>query len=113
MKFYLAQASYTQEAWNACVKNPQDRTEGVRSLIESLGGRLHSFYYALGEHDLVVLFEVPDDKVAAAFSLAARAPGHLSEVRTTALLTPSELIESLRMAGGQSYKAPEGFRQGG
>jgi uncharacterized protein with GYD domain len=106
MPYYLVQASYTHDAWTTMLKNPQDRTEGLRRLVEGLGGRLHGLYYAFGEHDVVVLAEVPDDQTAAALSLSAAAPGHLKEIKTTVLLTPEELTGVLRKAGAQAYQAP-------
>jgi uncharacterized protein with GYD domain len=107
MPYYLVQASYTHEAWTALLKNPQDRTSGLRTLIEGLGGTLHGLYYAFGDHDVVVLYEAPDDQSAAAVSLSAAAPGHLKEIKTTVLLTPSELTAVLQKAGAQSYQAPQ------
>jgi uncharacterized protein with GYD domain len=107
MPYYLAQASYTHEAWTTLLKNPQSRTEGLRRLIEGLGGRLHGFYYAFGEHDIVVLLEAPDDQTAAAFSLSAAAPGHIAQIKTTVLLTPEELTTVLGKAGAQTYQAPQ------
>ena len=106
MPYYLAQASYTHDAWSALLKNPQDRTAGVRTLLEGLGGTFHGLYYAFGEHDIVLLFEVPDDQTAATASLSLAAPGHLKDIKTTVLLTPEELTTVLRKAGTQTYQAP-------
>jgi hypothetical protein len=38
---------------------------------------------------------------------------HLKDVQTAALLTPSELIESLRLAGQQTYQARQGIHSRG
>ena len=51
MPHYLTQYAYTSDAWAALAKNPQDREEVFRSLVEKLGGRLLAFYYAFGEYD--------------------------------------------------------------
>ncbi len=40
MPYYLLQAAYTPEAWANLVKNPQDRTEAIRPIIEGLGGKV-------------------------------------------------------------------------
>jgi uncharacterized protein with GYD domain len=106
MPYYLLQASYTQEAWTALRKNPQDRTEGLRTLAERLGGKLHGLFFAFGEHDIVALAEMPNDQTAAALSLSAAAPGHLQGIKTTVLLTPDELIGALQQASTQTYQAP-------
>jgi uncharacterized protein with GYD domain len=42
MPYY--QFTYTPQAWATLSKNPQDRTEAVRALVEQQGGRLLAFY---------------------------------------------------------------------
>jgi hypothetical protein len=38
-------------------------------LLKSLGGRLEALYFAFGENDAYVIFDVPDNSTAAAISL--------------------------------------------
>ena len=106
MARYLIQASYTSAAAAAFVSNPQDRVAGVTAILEKLGGKLVSFDFCLGEHDVVAVFEAPDDTTAAALALAVNAPGHLSSYRTTRLLSPKEFLAAQEKAHGLSYKAP-------
>jgi uncharacterized protein with GYD domain len=106
MPRYLIQASYTSAAIAAFVSNPQDRVSGVAAILKKLGGKLVSFDFCLGEHDVVALFEAPDDTAAAALALAVNAPGHLSSYRTTRLLSPKEFLAAQEKAHGLSYKAP-------
>ena len=51
MPFYLMRFSYTPEARARLIKRPEDRREVGRAVIEKLGGKLHGFWYAFGEHD--------------------------------------------------------------
>ena len=106
MPFYKLQFAYTQEAWAALTKHPTDRSEGLRTLAQQLGGKLVSLYYCYGEYDGFALVEAPDDTTATAIILAAITPGHLKANQTTKLFTPEELMEALRKAGGASYQAP-------
>ncbi len=53
MSLYLAQVAYTPEAWQALVRNPQDRFEAVRPAVEKLGGKLVSAWFAFGDCDIV------------------------------------------------------------
>ncbi len=106
MTRYLIQASYNSSAAAAFVSNPQDRVSGVKAILEKLGGKLVSFDFCLGEHDVVAVFEAPDDTTAAALALAINAPGHLSSYRTTRLLSPKEFLAAQEKAHGLSYKAP-------
>ena len=106
MARYLFQAAYTPEAWAAQINNPQNRVEALRPVIERLGGRLESAYYAFGDYDVIFIVEVPDNVSAAALSLAASAGGALKAVRTTPLMTLEEGMEALRKAGGAGYRPP-------
>ncbi len=77
MPLYMTQASYTPEAVAALAQNPEDRSEALRGLAESMGGRLLSFHYSFGDYDIVTMQEAPDDKTAAA---ARAACGPLDQV---------------------------------
>ena len=51
MPFYLTRFSYTPETWARLIKNPEDRRIAAQRYIESVGGKLHGFWYAFGDHD--------------------------------------------------------------
>jgi uncharacterized protein with GYD domain len=106
MALYMSQVSYTSEAWAALTQNPEDRSEVFGGLAESMGGTLLSFYYSFGEYDVLVIYEAPDESTAAAMVLAATAPGHLSKIKTTVLLSAEEGMEAMRKAGEATYRAP-------
>jgi len=108
MAHFLAQLTYTPEAWAAQLKNPQDRVEIVRPLLERLGARFESVYFAFGEYDIVLIVEAPDNVSAAAFSLAITAGGAMKAVKTTPLMTVEEGIAAMRKAGeaASSYRPP-------
>jgi uncharacterized protein with GYD domain len=110
MPRYMAQFAYTADAWAALTKNPADRSEGLRTLFQGLGGQLIDLYYHFGEYDGTLIFEAPDDGTATAAILAAISPGHVRATKTTRLMTPQEAMEAMRKAGGQSYQAPSGSR---
>ncbi len=106
MPLYMTQFAYTSEAWAALAKKPQNREEVLRALIEKLGGRLVSFYYAFGEYDGVFISEMPDEATITAAILAAISPGHVKAVKTTVLLTTEQTMAAMSKAGTQSYQAP-------
>jgi len=107
MARYLFQASYTSEAWEAQVSNPQNRIDVIRPVIERLGGRLETAYLSFGDYDVVVIVEMPDAISAAAFSLATSAGGALKAIKTTPLLTIEEGIEAMKKAAGAGYRPPQ------
>ena len=106
MPMYLTRFSYTPEAWARMAKNPEDRREAARSYIESVGGKLHGFWYAFGEFDGYNLWEAPDNVSMAAVALAISGGGALSAFETTVLLTVEETLEALKVAAEISYRPP-------
>jgi uncharacterized protein with GYD domain len=108
MPHYLIQAAYNTSGAAAMVKEPQNRIEKVTPAIEALGGRVECGYFAFGEHDVVVICELPDNASAAAFALAVGAGGSVSSYKTTALLTPEEAMQAMSKAAESSYKPAVG-----
>jgi uncharacterized protein with GYD domain len=106
MPLYLSRFSYTPETWARLIGKPEDRREAARSYIESVGGRLHGFWYAFGEHDGYTLWEAPDNVSMAAVALAIGGGGALSSLETTVLLSVEETMDALRKAGQVQYRAP-------
>ena len=106
MPRYLIQASYTAAAAAAFVTNPQDRVGGVKAIAENLGGTMISVDFCLGDYDVIVVAEMPDDVTAAAVALAVNAPGHIKSYKTTKLMTPEEFLEAQKKAQGLGYQAP-------
>jgi uncharacterized protein with GYD domain len=106
MGHYLVEAAYTPEAWKSLLKKPEDRQKAIRPVIEKLGGSLVNFWYAFGDYDVVLIFEMPDNVSAAAFSLAAMAGGALRAVKTTPLLESTEALAAMKRAAKAGYRAP-------
>lgn len=106
MHLYLAQFTYTAEAWKALAVHPSDRREVLREEAAKLGINLVALYYCLGEVDGIGIFEAPDETRAEALMIAAVAAGHLQAHKTTQLLTVEEALEAMGLAGRLGYQAP-------
>ncbi|HEX2090011.1 MAG TPA: GYD domain-containing protein [Actinomycetota bacterium] len=106
MPLYMTQFSYTPETWARMAKNPEDRREAARAYIESVGGKLHGFWYAFGEFDGYTLWEAPDNVSMAAVALAIGSGGALSKLDTVVLLTVEETLEALRKVESVRYRPP-------
>ncbi len=106
MPLYLSRFSYRAETWARLIGTPEDRRQAAQTYIESVGGKLHGFWYAFGEHDGVTLWEAPDNVSMAAVALAISGGGALSSLETTVLMTVDETIEALRKAEQVQYRAP-------
>ena len=106
MPLYLTRFSYTPETWARLIKKPEDRRAAAQQYIESVGGKLHGFWFAFGDHEGYNLWEAPDNVSMAAVALAIGGGGALSSFETTVLLTVDETIEALRKAEQVQYQAP-------
>ena len=106
MPLYLSRFSYTAETWARLIANPEDRGAAARSYIESVGGKLHGFWYAFGTHDGYTLWEAPDNVSMAAVALAISGGGALSTLETTVLVTVEETMAALRQAQQIAYRPP-------
>ena len=94
MPKYMVQASYVGEGLKGLLKEGgTKRREAVVKAIESLGGKLESFYYAFGDYDVVGIADMPDNVSSVAFSLMINVSGVI-EAKTTALLTPEEIDQA-------------------
>jgi len=106
MPLYLTKFSYTPETWARLIAKPEDRRAAAQAYIESVGGKLHGFWYAFGTHDGYNLWEAPDSVSMAAVALAISAGGALSSIETTTLLSVDEMLDALRKAGEVRYRPP-------
>ena len=106
MPMYLSRFSYTPETWARLIQNPEDRRAAATEYIESVGGKLHGFWYGFGEHDAWNLWEAPDNVSMAAVAMAIGGGGALSSFETTVLLTVEETMEAMRKAGAIRYRPP-------
>jgi uncharacterized protein with GYD domain len=105
MPLYLTKFSYKPETWARLIGKPEDRRTAAQSYIESVGGKLHGFWYAFGTHDGYNLWEAPDNVCMAAVAPAISG-GALSSLETTVLLSVDETMEALRKARQVGYRAP-------
>jgi uncharacterized protein with GYD domain len=106
MPLYLSRFSYTPETWARLIGNPEDRRVAAQAYIESVGGKLHGYWYAFGKYDGYALWEAPDNVSMAGVALAIAGGGALSSLETTVLLTVDEALDALRTAERVRYRPP-------
>ena len=96
MSKYLIEASYTAEGVKGLMKQGgTTRRAMVQKMVESLGGHLEMFYFAFGEKDVYLIFDVPDNSTAAAISLTVAGTGMI-RMKTILLLTPEEIDQAMK-----------------
>jgi uncharacterized protein with GYD domain len=106
MPKYLFQSRHNAQGANGLLKEggTSRRAESARA-VESVGGKLESFYYAFGGTDVFIIADLPDNASAASLNLAAAASGAISG-ETIVLLTPEEIDEATKK--GAAYRPPGG-----
>ena len=98
MAKYLVEARYTAEGAKGLVREGgTGRRAAAAKAVEGLGGKIEAFYYAFGEVDAYVIFDVPDNVSAAALSLAVSQSGGIN-TKTVVLMTPEEMDQAGKKA---------------
>ena len=99
MAKYLLQASYSAEGTQGLLKDgASKRRAAIQEAVQGVGGKLESIYYALGEHDVYLIVDVPDAASITAIAMTARAVGALSSGTTVQLLTVEEMDKACKTA---------------
>jgi uncharacterized protein with GYD domain len=108
MSHYLIRWQFKDATAKALVDTPQNRTGPATALIEGFGGKLLSYYFALGEYDGLGICEFPDSISVAACSMKAAATGAFARFETMALLTATEAEAAMKKAkeAKVKYRAP-------
>ncbi|WP_405997109.1 GYD domain-containing protein [Streptomyces sp. NBC_00829] len=104
MPKYLIKAKLTADGLKGLIKEGGTaRRQVVDTMVKSLGGRLESMNWALGDDDVYLVAELPDNAAVAAVGLVASSSGGV-RTSTVALLTPEEIDEAVRRK--VDYRAP-------
>ena len=104
MKKYLIKASYSANGIKGRIEDGgSKRKTAIEKMLEGLGGKMESFYFAFGEHDVYVISELPDDISATAIGLKINSSG-LASISTTVLLSPEDVDKASKKS--VNYQAP-------
>jgi uncharacterized protein with GYD domain len=103
MAKYLLEVNYTLDGMRGVkAHGGSARVAATTELIESIGGKLESFNFALGATDVYVVADFPDN-VSAVAALAVCAGGGAT-ARTVPLLTAAEVDSAA--AKNSTYRPP-------
>ena len=81
MPTYIMLANWTDQGAQKIKESPR-RVDTAKKARADMGGELKNFFMTMGDYDLVMIYEAPDDAVAARFTLLL---GMLGTVRTRTL----------------------------
>lgn len=104
MAKYLLEAHYTAAgAKGLATEGGTGRRSAIAKMLEGLGGKLETFYYAFGDVDAYVIVDVPDAITAAAVALAVNQSVGAT-VKTVVLITPEDMDKAGKKA--VDYRPP-------
>ena len=81
MTTYVMLVNWTDQGVRQ-VKDSPKRLDAAKKNLKAMGGEFKLVLMTMGAHDMVVVYEAPDDAVAARFTLML---GMLGNVRTSTL----------------------------
>lgn len=96
MATYISLIQYTQQGMQKIKESPS-RLDQVRKAYEAAGAKLRDFYLVMGEYDIVIVAEAPNDEVVAKLALTVGAAGNVRS-KTMRAFTEGEyrkLVQSL------------------
>ena len=74
MPTYISLVQYTAKGIEA-IKDSPKRLDAARKVFEDAGAKLKEFYLVMGEYDIVIICEAPNDEVVAKVNLMLGAKG--------------------------------------
>ena len=99
MPLFITQGRFTHEYIRGGMAKPEDRYAVISWLIEQAGGKLVSLYITLGQHDFMLVSEMPDAKAATILAFVATGGGGIEGSVTTQAFTTAEAKEMYEAAG--------------
>ena len=96
MTTYISCMNYTDKGIQSIHKSPQ-RLDDAKRVLEDMGGTFQNFFMTMGQYDLMLIYDAPDDAVSARFQLLLAAQGHIRSVTMKAFPEAAyrELVKSL------------------
>ena len=81
MTTYVLLTRWTEQGIRQIKESP-NRLDKAKNALKEMGGQFKSIFMTMGDYDLVMIYEAPDDAIAARFTLMLGMHGN---VRTTTL----------------------------
>lgn len=106
MTKYLVLFTFKGETLKAFMRQPSDRAAVVDEAARSVGGRLESYYWMLGEYDGLAILDLPDSTAAARLSMTISSSGAFTHLETHELFSAEQVLQLLQGPKGVEYAAP-------
>jgi uncharacterized protein with GYD domain len=106
MPKYLVEGRYTSDGIKGLAREVSSgRRVDIAKTIESAGGKLEAFYFAFGDADFYIIFDVPDNISAAALSMVANQSRFVA-CKTTVLMTADEMDRAVKQTKAIEFLPP-------
>jgi uncharacterized protein with GYD domain len=106
MPKYLVEGRYTSDGLTGLAREGISRRRAdIAKMIESAGGKLEAFYFAFGDADFYIIFDVPDNISAAALSVVANQSGYVTS-KIIVLMTADEMDQAIKKAMTVEFLPP-------
>jgi uncharacterized protein with GYD domain len=94
LSHYILLINWTEQGISKITESP-DRYSSFKALVEKAGGKLIGGYYTLGEYDVVIIIEVPNDEVVMSLMLKVGSAGNV-RTKTLKAFTAEEGIKIIK-----------------
>ena len=88
MPTYISLIQYTQKGIEG-IKDSPKRLDAARKAFEDAGAKLKDFYLVMGEYDIVIIVDAPNDETVAKVSLMLGSKGAI-KTKTSRAFTEAE-----------------------
>ena len=106
MPKYLVEGRYTSDGLKGLVRQATSRRRvDIAKTIESAGGKLEAFYFAFGDAEFYIIFDVPDNVSAAALSVVANQSRFVTS-KITVLMTADEMDQAIKKTTAIEFLPP-------
>lgn len=106
---YMLEGIATPAVFAGLIKQPEDRSENARGLMEKAGCELLDYYIGVNNYKSYVIIECGPDANIAALQFVTFAAGGIAEGTASQIITSAEAAKVAERAGELvgSYKVPE------
>ena len=100
MPKYLLHGSYSIEGNKGIIKGGGGtaRRKVITALLDSIGGKVEAFYWALGKDDFYLILDVPNNVAMAAISMQVGSSGAISRLASTPLLSAEDVDAATKLS---------------
>ncbi len=104
MPIFVSLVKFTEQGITTMKQQGISRSDTVQKNVESMGGKLLSAYYCLGEYDVVAILEFPNNRAAMKAAVLNASLGHI-KITTMPAVPRNEWRELLQeLWSGKSKK---------